>query len=307
MWSSFSIRRTRQPHVAAGAPPPHLAAGEPTAARRCGRPPPHFAAGKPQPHIAAGESWRVVPDASAHLLFVTLGKRAGGWTREPSLRVVGARSHYVDTDPTGRTMMLGLRLRPGVLSSLIGTDARCLTDVRRQLKTCSAKRGGICSIRIVATPIPEWAVHDLAAFVVGQISARPRRPTDPTVLAAALSRTASVEAAAEAMGLTPRAVHRGAITGIGLAPKRVVRIQRLHRAFALLLPPRSRSLWRRPRPKRAGADQAHLSRECSEALGRIAGAVSVAWRPKRSRVRCRLRVRSAHEHAHVLPLRRSLA
>ena len=69
------------------------------------------------PYVAAGESWRVVPDASAHLLFVAWGSAAGGWTREPSLRLVGARSQYVDTDPTGRTMMLGLRLRPGVLSS----------------------------------------------------------------------------------------------------------------------------------------------------------------------------------------------
>jgi AraC-like DNA-binding protein len=227
---------------------------------------PHVAAGAPQPHIAAGESWRVVPDACAHLLFVAWGSAASGWTREPTLRLVGARSVYVDTNPTGRTMMLGLRLRPGVLSSLIGTDARYLTDRSASAEDVFGKAGRDLLDRIVAAPIPESAAHDLAAFVVARISAPPRRPTDPTVLAAALSRTASVEAAADAMGLTPRAVHRGAITGIGLAPKRLVRIQRLHRALALLLPPRSRPL--ATAAAEAGyADQAHLSRECSELLG----------------------------------------
>ena len=82
----------------------------------------------PQPHVAAGESWRVVPDASAHLLFVTYASTASGSTREPTLRLVGARSQYADIDLTGRTTMVGLRLRPGVLGSLIGHDARYLTD-----------------------------------------------------------------------------------------------------------------------------------------------------------------------------------
>jgi AraC-like DNA-binding protein len=238
-----------QSPVAAGAPPPQVAAGA-------------------APHVATGESWRVVPDASAHLLFTAWGSAAGGagGPREPTLRLVGARSQYVDTDPAGRTLMIGLRLRPGVLSSLIGTEARHLTDRTASAEDVFGKAARDLLDRIVAAPIPESAAHDLAAFVVGKISARPRRPTDPTVLAAALSRTASVEAAADAMGLTPRAVHRGAITGIGLAPKRLVRIQRLHRALALLLPPRSRPL--ATAAAEAGyADQAHLSRECSELLG----------------------------------------
>jgi transcriptional regulator GlxA family with amidase domain len=85
-------------------------------------------------------------------------------------------------------------------------------------------------------------------------------------LAGALGRTASVEAAADALALTPRAVHRGAIAGIGLAPKRLVRIQRLYRALAWMLPPRSRAM--AAVAAEAGyADQAHFSRECTALLG----------------------------------------
>ena len=220
----------------------------------------------PQPHVAAGEPWRIVPDASAHLLFVTYGSMAGGWTREPTLRLVGARSQYVDADQTGRTMMLGLRLRPGVLGSLIGHDARYLTDRSVSAEDVFGKAARDLLGRIVSTPIPESALHALASFVAGRLGARPRRATDPAALAGALGRTASVEAAADALGLTPRAVHRGVIAGIGLGPKRFVRIQRLHRALAWMLPPRSRPM--AAVAAEAGyADQAHFSRECSALLG----------------------------------------
>src|SRR5215470_14984553 len=70
--------------------------------------------------LLTGERWRVVPDPSAHLMFVAGGSAASGWTREPTLRLVGARSKYADVDNTGRTIMLGLRLRPGVVASLVG-------------------------------------------------------------------------------------------------------------------------------------------------------------------------------------------
>ncbi len=141
----------------------------------------------PQPHVTGGESWRVVPDPCAHLLFVAWGSAAGGWTREPALRLVGARSRYVDVDPTRRTMMLGLRLRSGVLGSLIGTDARHLSDRSVSVEEVFGKAGRDLLGRIGARPIhPESAAHELAAFVVGRLNARPWRATDPAILAGAL-------------------------------------------------------------------------------------------------------------------------
>jgi hypothetical protein len=78
--------------------------------------------GNVQRHVVAGESWRVVPDPCAHLMFIAWGTAGGGWTRAPMLCLVGARSRYVDVDKAGRTMMLAIRLRPGVLGSLIGNN-----------------------------------------------------------------------------------------------------------------------------------------------------------------------------------------
>jgi AraC-like DNA-binding protein len=216
--------------------------------------------------LITGEPWRVVPDPCAHLLFVAGGSAASGWTREPTLRLVGPRSTYVDIDNTGRTIMLGVRLRPGVLASLMGSDARNLTDQSASAEELFGKAGRELLDRVASSLIPESATRDLAAFVVGRVCSRPRRGPDPTILADALTHTVSIDATADAMGVTPRAVHRCAVSGIGLAPKRLVRIQRLHRALALMLTPRSWPM--ATAAAEAGyADQAHLSRDCSELLG----------------------------------------
>jgi AraC-like DNA-binding protein len=162
--------------------------------------------------------------------------------------------------------MLGVRLRPGVLASLMGSDARNLTDQSASAEELFGKAGRELLDRVASSLIPESATRDLAAFVVGRVCSRPRRGPDPTILADALTHTVSIDATADAMGVTPRAVHRCAVSGIGLAPKRLVRIQRLHRALALMLTPRSWPM--ATAAAEAGyADQAHLSRDCSELLG----------------------------------------
>jgi AraC-like DNA-binding protein len=172
----------------------------------------------------------------------------------------------VDVDVTGRTMMLGLRLRPGVLGPLIGSDARQLTDRSVPAEDVFGSAARDLLGRIVSKPTPDSATHCMAAFIVERLSSRRRRATDPTLLAAALGRAASIAATAREMGLTPRAVHRRALAGIGLTPKRLVRIQRLHLALASMLPPDGRPM--AAAAAEAGyADQAHFSRDCSTLLG----------------------------------------
>src|SRR6185369_1762232 len=119
--------------------------------------------------LITGEPWRVVPDPCAHLLFVAGGSAASGWTREPTLRLVGPRSTYVDIDNTGRTIMLGVRLRPGVLASLMGSDARNLTDQSASAEELFGKAGRELLDRVASSLIPESATRDLAAFVVGRV------------------------------------------------------------------------------------------------------------------------------------------
>jgi AraC-like DNA-binding protein len=222
--------------------------------------------GNVQPLIAAGERWRVVPDPSAHLLFVAWGDTPGSRTREPALLLVGARSKHCDVDVTGRSTMLGLRLRPGALCALVGSEARWLTDRSVPAEDVFGRAARELLERVTSGASPEAALRDAAAFVVERARARARHASDAALLAAALGRTSSIDEAARAAGLSPRAMHRRTLAGIGLAPKRVVRIRRLYRALASMLPPRSSSL--STAAAEAGyADQAHFSRDCAALLG----------------------------------------
>jgi methylphosphotriester-DNA--protein-cysteine methyltransferase len=124
--------------------------------------------------------------------------------------------------------------------------------------------------RVASSTQPDAACREMTAFVTARLNARRRRADDETRLAAMLLRGGSIDAVSHSVGFTPRTLHRRTIAGVGLAPKRLLRIARLYRALSLMLAPGARTLTMAAID--AGyADQAHLCRDAVELLGEPPG------------------------------------
>jgi AraC-like DNA-binding protein len=195
--------------------------------------------------------WRVVPDLSPHVIFSVAGSTA-------VCRIVGARSTYRDVDVSGRDLTIGVRLRPGALPQLIRGSAAHLSDRWESLESVIGSEGHRLTERL-ADAASDDRLPLLAQFLSAQL--RPFRSIwrFETHAVADLEREWDV---------SRRAVYDRTLGAIGLAPKRALRIGRLHRALSAL---------------HAGAtladvalgagycDQSHLTRESARLLGESPG------------------------------------
>jgi AraC-like DNA-binding protein len=203
----------------------------------------------------AGASWRIVPDASANIVVVVPKGGAG-----PRAGIVGARSTFADIDASNRRLTLGIRLRPGALPMLVREHAASFTDRGFPLEDVlgASWRDALQGIE---ERDPQLVLDAIFARMRRAEMMRPRR-TPPVGLAAA--RATSVAEMAQTLSLSARTLHDRTRESIGLSPKRVLRILRLHRALAAQ--PASRG-WAEVAADAGFSDQAHLVRDVRELLG----------------------------------------
>lgn len=215
---------------------------------------------------AAG--WRVVPDASAHVLAKRLVGAGGGGGPRTLVSVVGARSVYRDIDASGRSFTLGARLRPGALGALFSTGAGPLTDRSLPLEDVAGPAAVDLRDRLAGAPDPADALVELVSWCAAL--ARTARPVEPR--AEALGRLAelchgrmTVARMAREVGISPRRLRALSRDEIGLAPKRVARIARCHEA--LRRGTRKPSDWSRIAIGCGFHDEAHLIHDARDLLG----------------------------------------
>ena len=215
--------------------------------------------------------WRIVPDVSGHVIF-SITSRPSGVAADCC--VVGARSEFFDLDVTGRTVTIGVRLRPGTLPLLVRDSAAQFTD--RSIPFDQIFGGGGSSlVDLMAERAPLEAVKLLAQF----LSQRFDFAAAP-VASALLPGATSVTDLADAICASRRSIYNWLSATVGLSPKRALRIQRLHEALKYLN--NSGSL----ADAAAGAgysDQAHFTREAVSLLGEAPG----AWRSRGLLIRSR--------------------
>lgn len=203
--------------------------------------------------------WRIVPDASPHLIVVVdpPGRPGPGWRAT----VVGPRSTAIAVDVSRRLWTIGVRLRPGALPALVGIDAHELADRAVALEAAFAQRA---ARRLAISPDdpPERIARALLQFVRDV-----RRPQPAEgVWTGALAGAPTVSQLAEAFAWSPRTTHARVRRTIGLRPKLVLRIVRLHRALALAHR-RPALSWADVAQAAGYADQPHFTRECRSLLG----------------------------------------
>jgi AraC-like DNA-binding protein len=226
--------------------------------------------------------WRIVPDASPHLIV----KRLRGIAGDPvpagsSTRaiLVGARSHHVDSDMPDRTWTAGVRFRPGVLPVLTGLPASEVADrgvsvedafgaagrqVERDLAdaACADRAIGMLRdallARLVGASPPDRRIRGLIRLArAAQQDTRSARP--------------GVRTLADRLGVPTRTLRQRCADDIGLSPVLVMRIGRLHHALRLALAGAPPGGWAAIAVRTGYFDQSHLIRDCRLLLGESPG------------------------------------
>ena len=172
-----------------------------------------------------------------------------------------------------RILTCGACLRPGTLSHLTRLPSSDFTDQSISVEAAFGAQGKLLLERLsgLASGRGRGALDTIAAFLAEVGTGQSGRASLP------LEGCNRVEQLAAQTGLPRRTLHSRLIREIGLSPKRVLRIQRLHRALKLA---RDRSCaWPQIAAGSGFADQAHMIREFVDLLGEP----PAAWR-QRSRL-----------------------
>ncbi len=225
----------------------------------------------PGPPSAHRGDWRIVPDAAPHVL---VHRYPRGLTHA---HVVGPRSRGVALPIGPRLWTAGLRLRPGTLAAFlrepaegrvdggVGLAAALPASLRSRLDELARFDDPRAVARELATLLalalsgcgPDWRVDAfLRAAAAAPISAT------PTTLAGAL-------------GMAPRTLRSVLRRELGLSPRGVLRISRVHRAATLMTDGSPLTLSRIAHAT-GFADHAHLTRE----FGRLMGESPTAYRAR---------------------------
>jgi len=203
--------------------------------------------------------WRIVPDASGHLLFHRY--RDG----RSSAMIVGPRTRYVDVSQSDRRFTVAVRFRPGALPALTGVGAWELRDRSVRLADALGAPGAAAAERLASLA----DAGEACAVLLSVVSSRPTRTeVDWRVrgLMAVLGARPStkVRRAAQELGLSERSLRAATGDMVGLRPKEAARIVRLHRALGMGLAGGADA----EVAYRAGyTDQAHCIREFKRLLG----------------------------------------
>ena len=204
-------------------------------------------------------AWRIVPDMSPQIIVVV----SHGTGRLESLRcaVVGARSRFADVSLENRVFTVGARLHPGALPLLTRLPAWDFTDRSVSIEDALGVRGKLLIERLGEQRSAAQALHVLAQFLGYEFgSQNPCHELD--ALAGDDDRA---EDLAAVFGLPSRTLYARMKEQVGLAPKRLLRIRRMHRTLSLC---RGRPApWAELSLLCGFADQSHLVREFQDLLG----------------------------------------
>jgi AraC-like DNA-binding protein len=216
---------------------------------------------------ATQPSWMILPDYSAHVLArIEDGPRGPHVT---ACSLVGPRTRPTMVDVRRRAWTVGVRLQPGALPVLTGLPASDLADA-----ACAAGEAwGAAGDRLDARVSGEAGAEAVLAHLLAFLGARARRKPWRDWEARGLSRrvlesggTVRVDRAAEALGLSTRALRARSHDLVGLSPKRFARTHRLFRAMDLARASRAPA-WGRIAVAAGYADQPHMVREFGALLG----------------------------------------
>ncbi len=189
---------------------------------------------------------RITPDGCAEIILNRADPfrrvSAGGELRtQPPVLAVGQISAPIELLPTGAIDIVALRFEPGGMHELMAIPMHELTD--RDVSLHQIDRNLFSQLEAAVHAHPRSrAISKLQDVLLGRQLALPKQTlrkrarADARMLGQAIAlmrkRPSQAASVAQTMGLTRRTLERMFRTGIGLSPKRFLRIERMQ---ALLL------------------------------------------------------------------------
>lgn len=206
------------------------------------------------------DGWRIVPDTHPHAIVHRL---ASGRVRAT---LVGSRSRWIDVDQVERSWTVGVRLSPGTPTALTGERADAFLDGSVPLEAAFGASGRAATRELEETEDPDRALAVLVALLARRL--REGGTVDWRIrglVAGAVVSEGPADAACR-LGISGRSLREVCATWMGLSPKAVQRIGRLHRALRVLIRDMpTTGAWA---AAAAGyADQSHFIRDCRDLLG----------------------------------------
>jgi len=158
-----------------------------------------------------------------------------------------------------RLLTCGARLRPGALPMFTCFPASDFTDRSVAIEDIFGVRGRSLMEQLAGLKFPIQAVGVLSDFLSRGFASHSRVLQFPT------DWSDRVEDMAATAGIPVRTLHSRMMQHVGLSPKRVIRIERLHRALAASQ--NRHAGWAQVAANSGFADQAHMIREFRDLLG----------------------------------------
>lgn len=198
----------------------------------------------------------MIPEANPNLIFSVSREHSRIFMR---CALVGARSRFADVSMANRIFTCGARLRPGALPSLTRLPASDFADRSVPVRDVFGKRGASLMEQLRELKSPFSALAVISDFLSREWSDRNCISMLPSGWC---NRVAHMAAQS---GVPVRTLHSQLMQHVGLSPKRLLRIKRLHRA---LVSSQNRSLsWAEIASDSGFADQPHMVREFHDLLG----------------------------------------
>lgn len=222
--------------------------------------------------------WRVVADPSPHLIAAVMSSAP----RRIRVSLVGARTCAATIDVSHRVMTVGVRLRPGALPILTNASAQEFVD--RSVPVDDVFTSDVLSGLELGDAAPAVTiVHELMRLTRRASGGR----TVTSALAGTAARVRTVNEIIAWLGTPARSLRERVHREVGLSPKRMLRVLRLH--AALRAARGSGASWSHVACAAGYADQAHLTREVRALLGETPS----AWAARGSAVSFKTQGRDA--------------
>jgi AraC-like DNA-binding protein len=192
----------------------------------------------------------------------------GTVARQPLVLLSGQLSRATQLQATGRIDLWGIRLQPWASSTILPGTAASLRDQYVALD-CLAPGLGDALLEAIGTLAPARAEHAVFSSIERHIGAAQhelRAVAGLVRLAGSSAQPLSVRALAAMSGLSARRVQMIFRDDVGLSPKQLLRINRLHRVLALAQSPNPPS-WAQIAVQTGYFDQAHLIRDARAIAG----------------------------------------
>lgn len=201
--------------------------------------------------MAVASSFRVLPDGCVDVYTVS--------ESAPVVKIARPAATYYDL-PVGGSSLVGLRLRPGAASALIGGPLGELADetVRAGWASRAAEALSVASTPHQRLAVLEQAltarladvsstVDDLVVTAVGVLRSQPQRTTRDL---------------AEMVAISERQLRRRFEMAVGYGPKKFARIARFQRLLDVMRHGRSGAGWADVAARSGYCDQSHMINDC---------------------------------------------